>query len=61
MVVSQRSFRGETSGGVAKCRLFSQAILWAIEQFVLRTSWHPLVGNGTLQVQSHFPVTNFCE
>ena len=26
-VVSQTSFRGETSGCVAKCRLFSQAIL----------------------------------
>ena len=25
--VSQMSFRGETSGGVAKCRLFSQARL----------------------------------
>ena len=25
--VSQTSFRGETSGGVAKCRLFSQSIL----------------------------------
>ena len=24
-LVSQTSFRGETSGGVAKCRLFSQA------------------------------------
>ena len=25
-LVCQTSFRGETSGGVAKCRLFSQAI-----------------------------------
>ena len=25
-LVSQTSFRGETSGGVEKCRLFSQAI-----------------------------------
>ena len=25
VLVSQTSFRGETSGGVAKCRLFSQA------------------------------------
>ena len=25
-IVAQTSFRGETSGGVAKCRLFSRAI-----------------------------------
>ena len=27
-LVSQPSFSGETSGSVAKCRLFSQAVQW---------------------------------
>ena len=31
VLVSQTSFRGETSGGVAKCRLFSQATLSAVK------------------------------
>ena len=31
-LVSQTSFRGETSGGVAKCRLFSQATHWLEKQ-----------------------------
>ena len=31
VLVSQTSFRGETSGGVAKCRLFSQPILAAVK------------------------------
>ena len=29
-LVSQTSFRGETTGGVAKCRLFSQANLFEV-------------------------------
>ena len=37
-LVSQTSLRGETSGGVAKCRVFSQA--------KLRTS-----GNATLEAR----------
>ena len=43
-LVSQTSFRGETSGGVARCRLFSQAI------FKL-TSWN--VGSNLWNVTNH--------
>ena len=33
ILVSQTSFRGETSGGVAKCRLFSQAKIFHVSIF----------------------------
>ena len=41
--VSQTSFRGETSGGVAKCQLFSQAKLGQLRvemsRHLMRVSW----------------------
>ena len=37
-LVSQMSFRGETSGGVAKCRLFSQVKMKTAQQLSLKIS-----------------------
>ena len=47
--VSQTSFRGETSGGIAKCRLFSQAKAFQVDYF-LRTREKNLKSNGVLVV-----------
>ena len=52
-LVSQTSFRGETSGGVAKCRLFSQSILLFVTRnlyqfqcfFTYRTNFYSLFVN----------------
>ena len=43
-LVSQTSFSGETSGGVAKCRLFSQATFASPRELARRvlTLWHSL-------------------
>ena len=39
-LISQASIRGETVGGVAKCRQFSQAILLLLELFMYdREKW----------------------
>ena len=38
-LVSQTSFRGETSGGVAKCRLFSQVMLYSVILKVKTLIW----------------------
>ena len=44
-LVSQTSFRGETSGGVEKCRLFSQAMLDLVLSLIIQQEepleWHP--------------------
>ena len=45
--VSQMSFRGETRGGIAKCRLFSQAKAFQFVYFLrirekkLKVKWRP--------------------
>ena len=38
-LISQRSFCGETSGGIVKCQLFSQAIIRAVTKFKLARKW----------------------
>ena len=44
-LVSQTSFRLETSGGIAKCRLFSQAMLDLVLSLIIQQEepieWHP--------------------
>ena len=44
-LVSQTSFRGETSGGVEKCRLLSQAMLDLVLSLIIQQEepmeWHP--------------------
>ena len=47
--VSQMSFRGETRGGIAKCRLFSQAKAFQVDYF-LRIREKNLKSNGVLVV-----------
>ena len=50
VVVSQTSFLGETSGGVAKCRLFSQANLFEEEKEGGTQSFRRAVGPLLLAV-----------
>ena len=47
--VSQMSFRGETRGGIAKCRLFSQAKAFQVDYF-LRIREKNLKSNGVMVV-----------
>ena len=42
-LVSQTSFGGETSGSVAKCRLFSQASETVVDSLWLSSSWWQIV------------------
>ena len=40
-LVSQTKFRGETSGSVAKFRLFSQAFFWTMDSPLIQISEKP--------------------
>ena len=56
-LVSQTSFRGQTSGGVVKCRLFSQAGLLESNKWQTENGFLALTVDSILL---HFHGCNFC-